>query len=275
MNRRPVPPAQRRARVAAVFDRVARGYDQDGVPWFTPIARRLVDELAPMPGERALDLGCGRGAALFALAGRVGPTGRVTGIDLAPRMVAATGADVRSRRLAQVDLHVMDAAAPRLPESAYDLAVASFVLFFLPAPVAALRAWRRLLVPGGRLGVSTFAEHRAGWLDEVFRPYLAEPGFAAGSPFDTDGGVERLVTAAGFTEVRTTSFELDVRFAGLEQWQAWSRSHGQLAVWDLIPPGEVPAVRAAAAQRLAGFRAPDGSFCLTHRIRLTLARRPP
>ena len=51
--------AQRSARVAAVFDRVADTYDAVGVPWFTPIAERLVAEMAPAPGERALDIGTG------------------------------------------------------------------------------------------------------------------------------------------------------------------------------------------------------------------------
>ncbi len=84
--------AQRRQRVAAVFDRSADTYDSVGVPWFAPIAQRLVRELAPATGQRALDIGCGRGAALFALAAGVGPTGVVTGIDLAPAMIAATRA---------------------------------------------------------------------------------------------------------------------------------------------------------------------------------------
>lgn len=105
------------ARLAAVFDRAAASYENVGVPWFTPLARRLVDEIGPQPGERALDIGCGRGAALFPLADAVGPTGRVTGIDLAPGMVAATGAEARERGLTNVELHVMDASAPSLPKS--------------------------------------------------------------------------------------------------------------------------------------------------------------
>jgi ubiquinone/menaquinone biosynthesis C-methylase UbiE len=71
----PKEAAQRSARVAAVFDRVADTYDAVGIPWFTPIAERLVAELVPAPGERALDIGTGRGAALWALAEAVGATG--------------------------------------------------------------------------------------------------------------------------------------------------------------------------------------------------------
>jgi ubiquinone/menaquinone biosynthesis C-methylase UbiE len=271
---RPTSAAQRRAQVAAVFDQVADSYDQAGVPWFGPIARRLVQQLAPAPGERAVDLGCGRGAALFPLAEAVGPTGTVTGVDLAPRMIAATRKEVRARRLTQVDLHVMDAAVPRLAESGYDVVAASFVLFFLPAPVAALRAWRRLLVPGGRLGISTFAEHQAGWLEDVFRPYLPAPAFGAATPFGSDDRVKLLLESAGFTAVRTAGFDLSVTFADVDQWHAWSWSHGQRAVWEQIPPADRDRVRDAAAQRLAAGRDGDGQIRLVHRIRLTTGRRP-
>lgn len=110
----PGEPSQRSQQVAAVFDRAAPTYDSVGVPWFTPIAEGLVGELAPAPGERALDVGCGRGAAVFPLAEAVGPTGRVTGIDLAPGMVEALCADVRARGLTTVDVQAGDAMAPDL-----------------------------------------------------------------------------------------------------------------------------------------------------------------
>ena len=114
--------ARRSAGVAALFDRSAGTYENVGVPWFAPIGAALVDAVAPVAGERGLDLGCGRGAALFPLAAAVGPTGRVTGIDLSPAMLAGAADGVRDRGLSTVDLHVMDAGAPTLPPGAYDVA---------------------------------------------------------------------------------------------------------------------------------------------------------
>jgi ubiquinone/menaquinone biosynthesis C-methylase UbiE len=261
--------AQRRAAVAATFDQVADGYDQGGVRWFAPIARQLAGRLAPRPGERAVDLGCGRGAVLFELAAAVGEHGSVTGIDLAPRMIAATAADARARGVANVDLRVMDAAAPTLPPSSYHLAAASFVLFFLPAPVAALRAWRRLLVPGGRLGVSTYDLDEAGLLGDVFQRYLPPPAFPLDSLFSSEEGVARAMRASGFAAVATTSFDLTVSFADADEWYAWSWSHGQRAVWERIAAAERGQVRTAAAARLAEARGPDGRIQLTQRIWLT------
>ena len=218
--------AAKSARVAAVFDRVADTYDNVGVPWFTPIAQHLVRLAAPAPGERALDVGCGRGAATVALAEAVGGDGQVTGVDLSARMIEECRADIAGLGLPNVELEVMDAASPSLPAAGFDLVVSSLVVFFLPDPLAALVAWRRLLVaPGGRLAISTFADRDRVWdaVDATFRPFLpagmldARTTGAAG-PFSSDAGVEELVSAAGYTDVRTTRFDVEVTLADVDEW---------------------------------------------------------
>ena len=142
--------------IAGVFDRAAATYDRVGVELFGPVAERLVAELDPRPGERVLDVGCGRGAVLLRAAVRVGPGGAVDGVDLAPQMVEAARAEARAAGL-DVDVRVGDAMAPGPGRGPYDVVASSLVLFFLPDPAAALRAWRELLVDGGRLGVTTSA----------------------------------------------------------------------------------------------------------------------
>jgi ubiquinone/menaquinone biosynthesis C-methylase UbiE len=271
-------PDDRSARVAAVFDRAAETYDAVGVPWFTPIAQRLVAELAPAAGERALDIGCGRGAALFPLAEGVTSTGSVTGIDLAPGMVAATRRDVEARGLQHVELHVMDARHPDLPKASYDVIASSLVLFFLPDPAAALTAWRELLAPGGRLGISTFADRDHRWvaLDAVFRPYLPPALLDARTsgekgPFESDEGVEELLRSAGYDNVRTTSMDLSVTFTGIDQWHEWSWAHGQRDFLDSVIDAVRPSVLDAAAAALEGSRDEQGRLALSQRIRFTLA----
>ena len=67
-----------------MFDAIAPSYDRSGVPFFGTIASGLVDLLAPRPGERALDVGAGRGAVTLRLAESVGARGRVDAIDVSP-----------------------------------------------------------------------------------------------------------------------------------------------------------------------------------------------
>lgn len=270
--------------VAEVFDAVADTYDNVGVEFFRPIAHGLVRELAPRPGERALDVGCGRGAVLFPLAEAVAPGGTVTGIDLAPLMVAATAADVAAAAFdpdhVTVEVRQGDATAPDVAPGSVDLIASSLVLFFLPDPRAALAAWRDLLADGGRVGVSTFGAHSDTWhaVDGVFAPYLPaaipDPrNMTADTPFGSDAGMEQLLADAGFTEVRTVSWTTSLRFDDADHWHRWSWSVGQRRMWLLVPEGERPAVRAQAAEHLEATRDAHGRMGFDQVIRYTLARR--
>ncbi|RKS73851.1 ubiquinone/menaquinone biosynthesis C-methylase UbiE [Motilibacter peucedani] len=267
---------------AGLFDRVADTYDQVGVPWFGPIAEGLVEQLAPRSGEHALDVGCGRGAVLLPLARAVGADGSAVGIDLAPRMVAAAAQAARAEQLHHVDVRVGDASAPEVPARSFDLVASSLVLFFLPDPLAAVRAWVQLLRPGGRLGVSTFGPNDPLWdrVDAVFAPYLP-PGLrdartsGTRGPFGSDEGMEQLLAAAGLRAVRTVGTTCPVVLAGADHWYEFSWSHGQRAMWEAVPPERREEVRAAAYAVLEEGRRADGSIRFEQHVRYTLGSAPP
>lgn len=269
----PVPPTPS---VAGLFDTVASTYESVGVPWFAPIAERLVDEMEPRHGTRVLDAGCGPGSAIPALAAAVGPTGRVVGIDVSAGMLQRAREAVRRRGLGHVDLHVMDAAAPPLPAMSFSLVVSSLVLFFLPDPAAALRSWHDLLVPSGRVGVTTFGERDARWeeVDALFRPYLS-PGMpdarTSGSrgPFASDAGMATLLADAGFERVRTVRWEQPLALRDVEHWRTWTMSHGQRAMWHAVPVAEHENLVRQAAVILG-----NGPITLHQTVRLTAGERP-
>src|SRR6185369_4319528 len=70
--------------------------------------------LAPRPGERILDIGCGAGGTTRALAERVGPTGKAVGVDISGPLVAA------ARARGGPDFHQCDAGADPLPGAPFD-----------------------------------------------------------------------------------------------------------------------------------------------------------
>jgi SAM-dependent methyltransferase len=267
-----------RAMIAGVFDRAAATYDRVGVEMFGPIADRLVAELHLRQGERLLDVGCGRGAVLLRAAERIGATGTVDGIDLAPQMVQRVREEARTAGVA-VHAWMADAQAPGTGLGPYDVIASSLVLFFLPDPAAALRAWRDLLVDGGRIGVTTFGPYGDSWrVDEVFQPYLP-PGMrdarttGRAGPFSSDEGVAALLAGAGFTDVRTLHFTVPVRFADEDQWHAWSWSVGHRAFWEAVPEAARDGVREEAYARLRQCREEEGHLGFDQDVRITLARR--
>jgi SAM-dependent methyltransferase len=263
-----------------VFDLAAPTYDEVGVPWFGPIAEGLVDALAPRPGEVVLDAGCGKGAATFLLAERVAPQGRVLGLDVSDGMLSRARLLAQQRGVAGIEWMLGDAAAPDLPPSSVDVVASSLVLFFLPDPVTALRAWHGVLGPAGRVGVTTFGPFAPAIdaLTALIQPHLPDGGLDPKAPagpaaFGSDAGVEQMFADAGFTDVTTRHLDVTVRLRDVEHWRTWSASLGQRAAWERIPPGDVPPLLRSAAEVFAEHARPDGSLSVTNDVRVTLARR--
>lgn len=265
--------------IAGVFDRAAATYDAVGVSMFGPIAEHLVARLAPQPGERLLDVGCGRGAVLIRAARMVGPTGRAAGLDLSPAMVDAARREAAEAGVA-VDVMVGDAADPDLPPHSFDVVASSLVLFFLPDLVGALRAWRGLLVPGGRVGVTTFGGYGDAWaaVDATVMsrapagmrdPRLRDPE----GPFASDEAMERLFGEAGLTDIASVTSVIPVRFEDEDQWYRWSWSLGQRGVWETLSQSERDTVRADAYERLQDCRDDRGRIGFDQEVRCTLAVR--
>src|SRR5947209_11872695 len=77
----------------AVSEVEQRRLEQQGEV-YRRLANWTLDELGLASGQRVLEVGCGSGSLLLAAAARVGPTGRVAGIDRDPCLVEAAKAHV-------------------------------------------------------------------------------------------------------------------------------------------------------------------------------------
>ncbi|MFB7248129.1 class I SAM-dependent methyltransferase [Streptomyces populi] len=149
-------------------------------------AARLRDWLPERPGD-LLDVGCGTGS-LSLVASEQGH--RVTGVDLAPRMIDRARAKLAGRDAVFL---VGDAVAPPVGEQRFDVLLSRHVLWTLPHPERVLRHWRGLLRPGGRLvlvegvwgnvsPVGLSAERTAALL----RPLLSGPADLSVEPLSGD-----------------------------------------------------------------------------------------
>jgi SAM-dependent methyltransferase len=113
----------------------------------------LLDQVGIEPGWRAIDLGCGPSGVIDLLAGRVGPSGRVTGLELNPANVALARQFAADLGLANVEVMQGDARRTGLPSSSFDLVHARTLLINVPDPAGMVAEMVRLVRPGGWLAV--------------------------------------------------------------------------------------------------------------------------
>ncbi len=182
---------------------------------------RVLDLLAPAPGERILDIGVGPGLLARELARLVGAEGRVTGIDLSPDMLAM--ARERLADLPQAECLTADATDLGLPDGRFDAAVSTQVYEYVTDMPRALAELRRVLRPGGRALIldtdwrsivfHSSDEARMARMLAVWDEHLADPHLPA--------RLGPLLTAAGF-EVRRV--EITAMFAS--RWQPVSYAAG-------------------------------------------------
>jgi SAM-dependent methyltransferase len=124
---------------------------------FEPATGRLLDEVGLARRARCLDAGCGPGETMRLMAQRVGPRGRVVGIDLDERLGAQAiralhAAGHRQCTFARVDI----AGEEPIPGAPFDLVYARLLLLHLPDPLPALRRLWDAVAPGGHLLVQDY-----------------------------------------------------------------------------------------------------------------------
>jgi len=123
----------------------------------------ILDELHLGGGERVLDMGCGRGAVLIAVARRL-TTGRVTGIDLwSTHDQSGNSRDVTMRNASlegvedRIKIETGDMRALPFPDASFDVVVSSLAIHNIRSNAdraqAVAEAWR-VLRPGGRLAIA-------------------------------------------------------------------------------------------------------------------------
>lgn len=255
-----------------IWDRAAADYEGTGVDFFAPLGRELVARAGLRPGQHVLDVGTGRGHVLVPAAGGVGANGRVTGVDLSPAMVELTAADLAARGLTHATVQVGDAAAPHLPPGSIDAVLAGFMLFLLPDPAAAVRAYHAALRPGGRFAASTYGPPDPH-AEEARHRLRRRAGLGVDAPdvFDDPAALAALVRAAGFTAVSVDDVAVPVRFRDVDQWWAWAWSVGYRGALERIALADLPAARDDVEDALAGARQDDGTLLVTTGIRFTTA----
>jgi ubiquinone/menaquinone biosynthesis C-methylase UbiE len=242
--------------LAETYDRLSDSQLEGG--------KRLVERLGVQAGNHVLDVGCGTGRLAYWIAERVGPEGHVVGVDpLAERIAIAKahGAGIRFEVGKAEDLGAFG-------ECSFDVVCLSAVFHWIEDKPKALREIRRVLRPGGRMGVTTMPRELLGegTVAKVFGPVIGR------SPYAEKADLSTMAVSRGpsVTELIAMVLESGLELAELLVVER-SRTHptGQDVVdfleassfgnfFRIVPEDLRAGLRSDLAQALEAQRGPEG-----------------
>ncbi|MGA3401500.1 MAG: class I SAM-dependent methyltransferase [Acetobacteraceae bacterium] len=239
-------------------------YDRAMGPWSQLVGGVFLDWLAPPPGLRWIDIGCGNGAFTESIIQRCAPA-EVHGIDPSDAQIAFA----RTRPGTQgASFRIGDAMALPFAASRFDAAVMALVLFFVPDPAKGRAEMVRVTTPGGT--VAAYLWHSFGGevptspiaaaLRELGIEYPLPPSAEASRP----DVLRASWTDAGLDAVEVREIVVRRTFASFED--CWSSCASFPAAGPAIArmaPADIEKLKAGLAERLP----PDASGRVTYQAR--------
>ena len=188
--------------------------------WSQLVGETFLDWLAPKPGLRWLDVGCGNGAFTEMLVERCAPVS-VQGID--PSEGALVFARTRpASRVAQ--FRQGDAMALPYPDDTFDVAVMPLVIFFVPDPAKGVAEMARVVGPGG--AVTAYAWDMLGGGFPYSALQVEMRGLGITVPIPPSPGASRIEAmrdlwiGAGLDAVETREITVQRTFADFDDYWA-------------------------------------------------------
>jgi ubiquinone/menaquinone biosynthesis C-methylase UbiE len=241
---------------------------------FAPWAAVLLDIVPPRPGDVVLDVATGPGTVARQAAVRVGSTGRVVGLDLSGAMLSIARGWPAEPNAAPIEYVETSATTIPYPDNTFDVAYCQHGLQHMSDAFATLEQMRRVLKPGGRLGLAIWHQSPFG----RFREVAASLGVTADGPRPSEFGrqPDDFATAlcqAGFQDVVVQQRELVSILDSVDQALEVALSTSAGAAMANLPPAQQEVVRGGMVAAVQPMVKPDGRVYLTSVANLAAARK--
>lgn len=249
------------------------------------VTEALLEMARIAPGQRVLDLASGVGDPAFAIADRVGPEGKVLGLDLTPEMVEAATAWAEEHGIQNVEfLQITSEIDLGVSEQSFDAATCRFGLMFMPDPTATVKALFEAVKPGGRLAIATWGPpERCPFFvfpNQILSRHveLPPPDPTGPGPFALSSreALEGALHGAGWQDVKVTAMTIyPVEADSPEEfWDLVCRTSGSaIVLMRSLPEERRQAIRDDALASLRGMMQ-DGKVRLSGEALVTSGVKP-
>ncbi len=153
------------------------------------------------PGQTVLDLGSGGGIDCFLAARKVGPTGRVIGVDMTPAMLVKARSNLKKIGAPNVEFRLGEIEHLPVADNTVDVIISNCVINLSPDKHQVFREAYRVLSPGGRLAVSDIVTSEP--LPEAIKSSLSAWAECVAGALDIQEYIQA-IEDAGFCEVKVT-----------------------------------------------------------------------
>ena len=248
-------------------------YERQMGVWSRLAGDIFLDWLAPRPGMRWVDVGCGNGAFTQLIVDRCAPS-EVQGFDPSKEQIAFAR-ERPAARLAQ--FHLGDAMALPFSEPSFDAAIMALVIFFVPEPAVGVAEMARVVVPGGTVAAYAWDVFNGGLPAEPILVELTAMGQQPIRPPRPEASrmenLRKLWADAGLERLETREIVVQRSFADFEDFWATSLLSPLLSARLAgMSAGDVERLKNAVAGRL--LPEADGRILCSGRANAIKGYRP-
>ena len=252
----------------------AQGYEDFFVPAiFDQWPQTIIEAASVGEDSKVLEVGCGTGVLAREVIKRVGPDGSVTGLDLSESMLG-----VARGICPDVDFRQGNAMELPFEDGSFDIAIASFMLMFVPDPILAVSELWRVLKPGGGMVITVWEALGgnpvyAGLVDIAKRHIDDAAGSSLAWPFTLgeNGKLEEISRSVGIANVDISAHDGRAKFPSIDGFvrteiQAW-------VLADSVDEESLSKVVADAQEKFADFCDASGTFDIPLNAIMATARK--